>query len=52
MKFSEMTPEQFEDWMTNVRPILVRLHERSRALARRDAYRLIARPLRSHKEGT
>jgi hypothetical protein len=48
--FSEMTPEQFEDWMVNVRPILVRQQEQARERARQSAVEMIGRPYRSREE--
>lgn len=49
MKFSEMTPEQFEHWMTEVRPALVAMRERQEVRNREAALRLIRRPARNTK---
>lgn len=46
--FEQMTPEQFEYWMTHVRPLLVAMQERSSAQARRWAMDMIGRPV--HRE--
>lgn len=48
MKFSEMNPEQFRYWMTEVRPALIEMRERQATRNREAALRLIRRPAHRH----
>lgn len=48
MKFSEMTPEQFEHWMTEIRPALIAMRERQEVRNREAALRLIRRSTRRY----
>ncbi len=43
MNFSDMTPEQFEYWMVEVRPAVVAMLEKTRTRNREAAFRLIRR---------
>lgn len=48
--WTRMTPEELEDWITNVRPILIEWQERSREVARRGARNIIRRPARRRED--
>lgn len=50
--FASMTPEQFDYWLREIRPLLVRMREQSEKRARQQALELIRRPLRDRPTGT
>ncbi|MBO2460323.1 hypothetical protein [Actinomadura violacea] len=50
--FASMTPEQLDYWLREVRPLLIRMRERSEERARQQALELIRRPLRDRPTGT
>jgi hypothetical protein len=50
--FASMTPEQLDYWLREVRPLLIRMQERSDKRARQQALELIRRPLRDRSTGT
>lgn len=50
--FAEMTEEQLDYWLREIRPILIRMREQSAERARQAAFDLIRRPLRERPTGS